>query len=72
MEYIVITQEGDFLDLARLFVLFFKELPEHDHMGLLAATDITTRRLNLLIGRIFARTAQEHLVQQGIGLASRI
>ena len=72
MEHIVVTQEGNFLLFARLFVFGFDPLPEDDHMGLLALADASASLLALLEGQVFAGTAQEHLIEEAVRLAGRV
>ena len=72
MEDVVITQEGDLLDFACLFVFLVNPLPEDHHMGLLALADKAAFFLDLLIGEVFASASKQHLVKKAVRLASGV
>ena len=69
MEDVVVTQEGNLLLFVRLFVLLFDELPEHNHVRLLALLDLAALLLTLGKGQVFAAAPKQHLIQKGIGFA---
>ena len=72
MKHIIIAEKGHVLFLLGFFVLHLEEFPENHHMGLFALADAAARLLNLLEGGVFARLTQQHLIQQGIGLAGGV
>ena len=69
VKHVVITQEGNLFLFAVIFVFLLDPFPEHDHAALFALTDVAACGLNLLEGDIFTGTAQQHLVEQAVGLA---
>ena len=72
MKHVIIAEKGHVLFLLGFFVLHLEEFPENHHMGLFALADAAARLLNLLEGGVFSRLTQQHLIQQGIGLAGGV
>ena len=72
VEDIVVAQEGDFLLFASLFIFLFDPLPEDNHMGLFTLLHPAPFLLALVEGDILPSSAQEHLVQEAVGLASGV
>ena len=73
VEHGEVTQEGDLLDLAGvLLVLLLDPLPEDYEAGLLALADVTAFLLTLGEGQVFAGLAEDHLIQQAVGLACAV
>ena len=72
VEDIVVSQEGDFLLFASLFIFLFNPLPEDNHLRLCALLHLAAFLLALVEGDILARATQEHLVQEAVRLASGV
>ena len=72
VEDVVVAQEGDFLDLLRLFVFLLKPFPEDHHGRLRALLDAPALLLDLLEGGVFAGSCKQDLIQQTVRLAGAV
>ena len=69
VEHVVIAKQGNLLFFFCVLIFNRQELPEHNHMRFFTFADAPAYALNLFEGQVFARLAQQHLIQQGIGLS---
>lgn len=69
VENAVVPQEGNLLCLTGGFIRLLDEFPEDNHAGLFTLPDVAALGHALMEDDVFPRLPQEHLVQQGVGLA---
>ena len=69
VEYVVVSEAGNFFLFVGLFVFLLYPFPEDNHAGFFALLDLSASLLALLEGQVFAGAAQHELVQKAVGLA---